>query len=171
MKKYSLLLALIFSAWNFNVFAQNFTLESSAFPQNSAIPPQFTCNGGNKVPPLKWTNAPEKTQSFALVMQDPDAPDGTWTHWILFNIPPTVNQIDTDNPIPQGALIAQNSWKKAEYDGPCPDVGMHQYVITLYALDKQLDLQSGADKNAALDAMTSHVLGSAKLVGLYQKQE
>lgn len=168
MKKIFCLVSLLSSLIT-NTFAAEFTLESPAFKANSLIPVEFTCDGKNKVPPLTWSNAPTNTQAFALVLQDPDAPEGVWTHWILYNIPPTVFQLDPANPVPQGASMAKNSWKTAEYRGPCPPIGMHQYVFTLYALDKLLILDDNADTNSALDAMTSHVIGTAKLEGLYQK--
>jgi Raf kinase inhibitor-like YbhB/YbcL family protein len=153
----------------FNVIAGNFTLESSAFQLNSMIPSQFTCAGTNTSPPLSWQGVPPNTKSLVLVVNDPDAPDGLWTHWILFNIPPNVSKLDGGTAIPQGAATALNSWNNATYQGPCPPLGVHRYVFTLYALDTVLSQQNGAATNEVLDAMTGHVIGNAVLVGLYQK--
>lgn len=168
MKNYPLLFLLFCSS--FNSFASNFSLGSPAFPANSMIPPVFTCNGSDKSPPLFWRNPPANTVSLALVVEDPDAPAGSWTHWVVFNIPPTVSNIEADS-IPDGALVALNSWGNAKYQGPCPPFGAHRYIFTLYALSKRLPLNKGVATKIALDAMTGHVIGSAVLSGLYQKEE
>ena len=133
------------------------------------IPIAFTCNGADKSPPLFWHNVPANTRSLALVVEDPDAPSGAWIHWIIFNIPPTLNALDSTN-LPEGALLALNSWGNAKYQGPCPPLGAHRYVFTLYALDKMLSLNNGVATRTALDMMTGHVIGSAVLAGLYQKE-
>jgi Raf kinase inhibitor-like YbhB/YbcL family protein len=169
MKKFNLFFLLIFCT--FKSFAALFSLASPAFEANGMIPKVFTCNGTNKSPPFFWHNIPEKTLSLALVAQDPDAPSGAWTHWILFNIPPTMNNLSVDAALPEGAAIAKNSWGNAKYQGPCPSLGAHRYIFTLYALDKVMGLNNGVATNTALDAMTGHVIGSAVLTGLYQKQE
>ena len=170
MKKHPLWLSLFLCAFFYNSFAaQPFTLESSAFQPNAMIPAQFSCDGANTSPPLTWHNAPDKTQSFALVVEDPDAPDGPWMHWILFNIPPTITKLDAGAPVPDGAASGKNSWGAIGYRGPCPPIGAHSYVFKLYALDKVLNLSSGADKDTVLNTMTGHVIGNAKLSGLYQK--
>lgn len=149
-------------------FAAEFSLASPAFEANGMIPKEFTCAGSDKSPPFVWHDIPANTRSLAIVAQDPDAPSGTWTHWILFNIPSTVSTLDI-NTIPEGAALAQNSWGNAKYQGPCPQLGAHRYIFTLYALDKVMGLNNGAATNTALDAMTGHVIGSAVLTGLYQK--
>jgi Raf kinase inhibitor-like YbhB/YbcL family protein len=165
MKKYSLLFLLILVP--LKNFAAVFSLASPAFEANGMIPIAFTCKGADKTPPFFWNNSPPNTRSLALVAQDPDAPSGTWTHWILFNIPPTLNKLDTGVQ-PEGTALAQNSWGNPKYQGPCPSLGAHRYVFTLYALDSVLTLSNGVATNTALDAMTSHVIGSALLTGLYQ---
>lgn len=167
MKRYPLLLSLILCACN--SFAGVFSLASPAFEANGMLPEVFTCNGADKSPPFVWQDIPLNTRSLVLVAEDPDAPSGTWTHWILFNIPPTVTQLDIDAALPPGAAVAQNSWGKAKYQGPCPSMGAHRYVFTLYALDKVMNLKHGVANKTALDAMTGHVIGSAVLTGLYQK--
>lgn len=170
MKKYTLLLSLALGMTQFNSFAANqFTLESSAFKLNSMIPAQFTCDGVDSSPPLTWHNAPDNTQSFVLVVDDPDASNGPWAHWVVFNIPPTVTSLDTGAPLPEGAAYGKNSWGGLGYRGPCPPIGAHSYVFTVYAVDKVLNLASGADKDTVLQMITGHVIGDAKLVGLYQK--
>lgn len=171
MKKISLIVFLLLYLFNYKIFAaaEKLTLESSAFKLNTMIPAEFTCNGVDHSPPLEWHNAPAKTQSFALVMQDPDAPNGVWTHWIVFNIPAKVTQLDTGSPVPEGAANGNNSWGGLGYRGPCPPLGAHRYVFKLYAMDNVLALGEGATSDTILQAMTGHVLASAELVGLYQK--
>lgn len=167
MKKYCLLL--ILQCAPFILHADGFSLVSSAFGNNSMIPTAFTCNGADNSPPLSWSGAPDNTASFALVVNDPDAPSGQWTHWIIFNIPATATSLEPGH-LPEEAQQALNSWNNPKYQGPCPSLGAHHYDFTLYALDKVLDLNTGAPTNATLDAMTGHVIGSAVLGGLYQKE-
>lgn len=169
MKTYTLPLSLLFCIISYKNFATNFTLESTAFKPNSIIPVEYTCNGADQSPPLTWHDAPTNTQSFALVVEDPDAPNGIWTHWILFNIPTTVAKLDVGSPIPEGASSSKNSWNTTNYRGPCPPIGMHRYFFKLYAVDKVLSLENNPTKDAVLQAMTGHVIGSSELVGLYQK--
>jgi Raf kinase inhibitor-like YbhB/YbcL family protein len=149
--------------------AAAFSLESTAFQQNSMIPTEYTCQGGDHSPPLKWHDTPADAQSLALVVTDPDAPNGEWTHWILFNIPPTQTQLDSGSTLLlEGSATASNSWGNARYQGPCPSLGAHRYVFILYALDTVLSTPNGSNRNAVLDAMTGHVIAQAQLVGLYQ---
>ncbi|TAL66316.1 MAG: YbhB/YbcL family Raf kinase inhibitor-like protein [Legionella sp.] len=149
-------------------FAAEFALSSPAFNMNSMIPVEYTCHGKDLSPPLMWHNIPANTQSLALVMDDPDAPGKIWQHWILFNIPISLTQLEAGTPVPVGAGQAQNSWGKAQYNGPCPPLGIHRYVFKLYALDKVLNLSDGVDADTALNAMTGHVIGTAEWIGLYQ---
>lgn len=146
-----------------------FTLESSAFKANDMIPTRFTCDASNASPPLSWKGAPSTTQSFVLIMDDPDAPRGTWVHWVLFNIPASTTQLTEGNNIPQGATGAKNSWNDNNYGGPCPPSGTHRYFFKLYALDIFLKLDANADKETVLKAMQGHVLASAELMGKYQR--
>lgn len=169
MKKFSLFLFFVLGLFNSAIFAATFTLESPAFQLNTLIPVQYTCDGSDTSPPLSWRNVPANTKSLALVVEDPDAPSGTWTHWILFNIPPTVTKLDAGSPVPSGAATGKNSWGTLGYRGPCPSFGAHSYVFKLYALDNILELGDGTTNSIISDAMTSHVLDSATLVGLYQK--
>lgn len=169
MKTYALPLSLLLCMINSKNFAANFTLESTAFKPNSMIPVEYTCNGADQSPPLSWHDAPPNTKSFALVVEDPDAPNGVWTHWILFNIPPTVTKLDADSPIPEGASSSKNSWNTINYRGPCPPIGIHRYFFKLYAMDKILNLEDNPNRDSVLQAMTGHVIGTSELVGLYQK--
>ena len=110
MKKYSLILFLIVWIFNYKIFAADFTLESPAFKLNTMIPAQYTCNGTGESPPLTWYHIPPKTQSLALIVEDPDAPNGVWTHWVLFNISPKLTKLDDGSPTPGGAANGKNSW-------------------------------------------------------------
>ncbi len=143
---------------------------TSAFQEGETIPSQYTCEGKNISPPLDWHNQPNKTQSLVLIFDDPDAPNGTWYHWILFNIPANINSLPENvSKLPDGAEQGLNSWGKTGYGGPCPPTGEHRYVFKLYALDAQLPLQSGADRRSVEAAMEGHILQQATLIGKYKK--
>jgi Raf kinase inhibitor-like YbhB/YbcL family protein len=170
MKNYMLILFLVLSVLNLKInAAEPFTLESPSFKLNALIPNIYTCNGPDQSPPLAWRNAPAKTQSFALIMNDPDTPNGAWTHWILFNIPVKITELGAGSPAPEGAINGKNSWGGLGYRGPCPPIGAHRYVFKLYAMDNVLTLGEGATADTIMHAMTGHVLAEAELVGLYQK--
>jgi len=141
------------------------TITSSAFSHKQPIPEQYTCKGKDINPPLSISGAPEQTQTLVLIMDDPDAPNGTWDHWIVYNIKPT-EQI-TENSIP--GTQARNSFNKVDYGGPCPPSGTHRYFFKLYALDTSLELDSGADKRHVEQAMQGHILEQAELIGLFSK--
>jgi Raf kinase inhibitor-like YbhB/YbcL family protein len=144
-----------------------FTLTSSAFQDGETIPRQFTCDGNDHPPPLAWSGAPEGTLSFALVMEDPDAPRGTFTHWLLYDIPSTTTQLRG-----QGAGTAmRNSFGRTAYGGPCPPPGhgAHRYVFTLYAIDvAALDIH-GRTRGALDRALGGHTLATARLMGRYER--
>ena len=169
MKKYSLLLFLIVCMINCKIFAAEFTLKSPAFKLNTMIPTLYTCDGSNISPPLIWQDAPPNTQSFVLIVEDPDSPTGSWTHWVLYNISPNLTKLDARSPVPAGASIGKNSWGTLSYRGPCPPIRAHRYVFKLYALDTRLSLEDAPIKDAVLKAMRSHVIGSTELIGLYQR--
>lgn len=147
----------------------SFKLASTAFQSNTAIPKRFTCQGQNISPQLAWKNVPENTQSFALIMDDPDAPGGNWVHWIVFNIPSNFTSLSENAVLPIEAVSGLNSWSKSGYGGPCPPSGQHRYFFRLYALDTVLQLAATAQSNDVTDAMRGHVLGEAVLMGLYRK--
>lgn len=146
------------------------TLSSDAFNYNQMLPAKYTCDGENVSPPLAWKDIPDNTQSFVLVMDDPDAPMGTWDHWILFNIPADardlVENVNIEN---TGILPGMNSWKGTSYNGPCPPFGTHRYVFTLYALDGQLELPKGSTKKAIEDAMKGHILAQNEFITKYSR--
>jgi Raf kinase inhibitor-like YbhB/YbcL family protein len=138
-------------------------LSSPRFEEGEDIPIEYTCDGQDISPPLSWGGPPSETQSFALIMDDPDPPGGVFTHWLLFNLPPDSRELPEavapDNEPPNGALQGQNSFGAIGYCGPCPPPGpAHHYRFTLYALDQRLDLVVGVSRRQVLDAITGHVL-------------
>ena len=153
------------------------TLTSPAFAHNEPIPRRCTCQGEDVSVPLAWSGAPAGTGSFALIVDDPDAPDPkaprmTWVHWVLYNIPATATGLkEAIRPaeLPAGTLEGLNDWKRTGYGGPCPPIGRHRYFHKLYALDTVLpDLKKPA-KAALEQAMKGHILEMAELIGTYQK--
>lgn len=140
-------------------------LTSPAFKNNEFIPVKYTCKGQDINPQLDISGLPEKTKCLSLIVDDPDAPGGTWVHWVVFNIP-VVEQIK-ENSVP-GKLGITNSGKR-DFHGPCPPSGTHRYFFKLYALDTELHLKEGISKGALEKAMQGHILGRAELVGLYKK--
>ncbi len=149
-------------------------LASPAFAPGAPIPRKYTCDGDDVSPPLSWTNAPTATQAFALVVADPDAPGGTWIHWVIFDIPGTATGLSRAIPpaarLPDGSVQGVNSWGQVGYGGPCPpEGGRHRYLFRLYALDTRLE--RGADIAAAglMEAMEGHVLAQAELMGVYRR--
>jgi hypothetical protein len=149
-------------------------LTSEAFGPQETIPERFTCDGEDISPPLSWSAPPDSTQSFALIMDDPDAPMSTWVHWVLFNIPADKRALSENVPaeeqLSDGSLHGKNSWGRSDYGGPCPPSGStHRYVFKLHALDTRLDLEAGATKKQVLDAMDGRVLAYGELVGTYSR--
>lgn len=150
-------------------------LTTTAFPANGAIPARYTCDGEDRSPPLAWSGAPSGAAAFALIMDDPDAPRGVFTHWVLYNLPADAQELPEGVPtaerLPSGALQGVNDFGRVGYGGPCPPPGpAHRYRFTLYALDTALSLEPRATKQAVLDAMRGHVLAQAQLVGTYQRR-
>jgi Raf kinase inhibitor-like YbhB/YbcL family protein len=147
-----------------------FTLTSSAFEDGETIPREFTCDGIDVAPPLKWSGPPEGTRSYALIMEDPDAPRGIFTHWLLYDIPATTT---TDLREQVDGTALPNSFGRAAYGGPCPPPGHgpHRYVFTLYAIDvPALDVRSRT--RASFDrALRAHTLGTARLTGRYERKK
>jgi len=151
-------------------------LTSSAFVNNGDMARPYTCEGKDIAPPLSWSDVPQHTQSLALIVDDPDAPDPalplmTWVHWVLYDIPPSATGLpEGGKPLPGGAREGLNDWRRPGYGGPCPPVGRHRYFFKLYALDTLLP-ELHTPKKAELEhAMQGHVLGQAVLIGTYQKQ-
>jgi Raf kinase inhibitor-like YbhB/YbcL family protein len=153
------------------------TITSTAFAQDGAIPARYTCQGDDVSPPLAWSGAPPGTRSFALIVDDPDAPDPaapkmTWVHWVLYDMPATCGglpeAIDA-TALPAGTREGVNDWKRTGYGGPCPPIGRHRYYHKLYALDTLLPDLGRPDKAALEKAMNGHVLAQAVLMGTYRK--
>ena len=140
-------------------------LTSPVFAHNAIIPPKYTCQGEDISPPLTINDIPESTVSLALINDDPDAPMGTWDHWLIWNIKPTAEIKEDSAPGIQG----KNSWGRNDYGGPCPPSGTHRYFYKLYALDLELDLAKGATKAQLEASMEGHILEQAELIGLYKK--
>ncbi len=150
-----------------------FTLTSTAFEEGAAIPTRHACDGENLSPALSWTDPPSGTQSFALIMDDPDAPMGTWDHWLLFDLDPTLRGLDEaagNDPESESfrGTAGNNSWSVLRYGGPCPPGGVHRYFFKFYALDTMLDLEAGVDKATLYEAMKDHILAETQLMGTYE---
>lgn len=147
-------------------------IESDAFAHQTAIPKKFTCDGNDVSPPLKWSGVPEAAKSLALICDDPDAPMGTWTHWVLWNMPPSTpglpEGVPPDSVLPGGIHQGKNSWPKSGYGGPCPPPGKpHRYFFKLFALDSELDLPVIANQAGLENAMRGHILAQAEMYGTY----
>jgi len=140
-------------------------ITSPAFQHNVMIPKQYTCQGEDINPPLAIAGIPEGTKTLTLINDDPDAPVGTWDHWIVFNMAPSAEIRENSAPGTQG----RNSWGRNDYGGPCPPSGTHRYFFKLYALDAALNLKEGARKAELEKAMVGHILAKAELIGLYKK--
>lgn len=155
------------------------TLEvtSPVFSNGGSIPQKYTCQGEDSSPALSWSVPPAGTKSLALLVEDPDAPAGTWVHWIVYNMPPNANGLPegasqgkaSQFHLPQNSIQGKTSFNRADYGGPCPPTGSHRYYFRLYALDITLDKPS-LNKSALLAAMDGHILATGELMGTYQKQ-
>jgi Raf kinase inhibitor-like YbhB/YbcL family protein len=150
-------------------------LQSPAFSDGFLIPVEYTADGANVSPPLRWADPPEGTRSFALVCDDPDAPRGTWVHWVIYNIPADARELPPDvRPeftLPNGARQGMNDFGRIGYGGPSPPPGpAHRYFFKLYALDAPLGLAPGATKEQLLEAMRGRQLAEGRLIGVYGRQ-
>lgn len=184
MKKWSLIIVqIVFVSLMVSADAKEVNpimkVTSQGFENQGEIPKKYTCDGEDISPALAWSSVPEGTKSFALIVDDPDAPDPasprmTWVHWVMYNIPATVSSLPEgakENDLPKGTLHGLNDWKKTGYGGPCPPIGKHRYFHKLYALDVVLpDLKQPA-KAKLEKAMEGHVLSKGELVGLYQRKK
>lgn len=144
-------------------------ISSPAFENNSKIPSKYTCDGEDINPPLEIRDIPEGTQSLVLIVDDPDAPRGTFLHWLVWNIPPNFSLIE-ESSLPEGAVQGRNDFGKENYGGPCPPFGQHRYFFKIYALDKKLELVEGSSLNKVEEVMKGHILDQAQLIGLYQRK-
>jgi Raf kinase inhibitor-like YbhB/YbcL family protein len=151
-----------------------FVITSRAFAHEEMIPAQYTCDGQDLSPALEWSTPPSATRSLALILDDPDAPMGTWVHWVLFNIPPDTQSLSqgmpADKELPDGSVQGTNSWSRPGYGGPCPPSGTHRYYFRLYALDTVLPLNATAGKREVAAAMEDHILAEAELMGKYARK-
>ena len=150
------------------------SVSSQAFQEGESIPIKYTGEGQDVSPPLTWSESPAGTQSLALIVGDPDAPGGVFTHWVLFNLSADSRELPEAVPsqtqLPDGSLQGKNDFGRLGYSGPCPPPGRaHRYQFTLYALDKPLDLKAGASKKQVIDAMQGHILAWGRLTGTYQR--
>jgi Raf kinase inhibitor-like YbhB/YbcL family protein len=147
-------------------------LLSSAFGNFEDIPTKYTGEGQDISPPLRWEEAPEETRSFALIMDDPDAPHGTWDHWVIYNLPPTTRELtEAIKDLPPNTQSGLNTGGTTTYIGPNPPSGTHRYFFKLYALDTLLQLAQGITKTDLLKAMNGHILSDAFLVGHYRRKD
>ena len=166
-------LALVAMVWMGSASAadsQTFQLTSSVAPPMGRVPTANTCDGQGLSPPLAWTGAPSNTQAFALIMRDPDAPSGTFYHWVWYNIPKTTTALPAAALPPVGTLVGINSGNRSGYFPPCPPPGhLHHYIFSLYALDAAVGLSAGADAGTVLGAIQAHVLGVAEDVMTYNR--
>jgi len=142
-------------------------IASSAFTQGNKIPDIYTCTGENISPPLEFKDIPKEVESLVLIVDDPDAPKGTFSHWVTFNIDPKTEILGEDE-IPEG-VQGKNDFNKLGYGGPCPPVGVHRYFFKLFALDTTLNLQEGATKKEVEQAIEGHVIVQSTLMGVYEK--
>jgi Raf kinase inhibitor-like YbhB/YbcL family protein len=152
---------------------EEMVITSGAFEEDGIIPDVYSCDGQGKSPELNWMGVPEGTQSLALILDDPDAPGGTFTHWVIFNIPADATGLEENVPktstLASGAAQGRNDFGQTGYSGPCPPTGQsHRYFITLYALDTTLDLAGGTSKAQVLAAMEGHILAEAEIMGNFQ---
>jgi Raf kinase inhibitor-like YbhB/YbcL family protein len=148
-------------------------IKSSAFKEGSIIPAKYTCDNIDISPPLEWSQVPDGTKTFALICDDPDAPMGTWVHWVLFNLPGNILVLPENVPKPEvlknGARQGKNDFGKIGYGGPCPPGGTHRYYFKIYALDKELDSKPGITKKELLKAIEGHILAEGQLMGKYKR--
>lgn len=150
------------------IYADNFILSSHDLKNKINVPNKFTCIGGNISPALNWQNAPAATQSFVVIVVDPDAPKGNWYHWIVYNIPVNINKLAQDiKQLPEGAQTLPNSWGKPGYSGPCPPAGsVHHYQFIIYALDKTLKVKNLTELK---EELAKHTLASSEIVEMFGK--
>lgn len=144
-------------------------INSPVFEHNGRIPLKYTCDGADINPPLRVENIPAGAKSLALIVDDPDAPGGTWVHWVVWNIAPDTREIK-EHSVPSGAKEGVNDFRRRRYGGPCPPSGIHRYFFKLYALDEILGLDTSTNKANLVKAMHGHILGQAELIGLYTRK-
>ena len=143
-----------------NATGKKFEILSPAFKNGGNLPEKYTCKGDGISPPIKWFNAPKGTKSFALIYKDPDAPSGLWTHWVVYDIPSTINYIN-EGSTPKGAKVGKNELRTNKFIAPCPPNGVHRYIFDLYALDVKTINPKDDDRTGVESAIKDHILGKA----------
>ena len=150
------------------------TITSSAFEDSGIIPSKYTCDGADISVPLQWQNVPEGTAGIAVICDDPDAPMGTFVHWVLYNLPADTTELGENIPavdtLPNGAKQGVSDFGRAGYGGPCPPSGTHRYFFKIYALDAKIDMPGRVDKAALVKAMKGHILGQGQIIGKYKRK-
>lgn len=144
------------------------TITSPSFDHNGWVPSANTCDGRDVNPPLEFSNVPENTMSLALIVDDPDSPNRTWTHWLVWNIDPTVRAIGEES-VPAAAVLGRNDFGRQMWGGPCPQGGVHHYHFKIFALDTVLSLPAGSARLQLEEAMNTHILDQGELVGQYER--
>ncbi len=174
VKKLMYMFLIVFSISSIS-YSQDYILKltSPAFKYGGKIPKKYTCDGEDISPPLKWSNVPKDTESFVLICDDPDAPMGTWVHWVYYNIPKNIRSlpesiVPVENPY-IGGTQGINDFKQIGYGGPCPPMGTHRYFFRIYALDDMLDLPAGLTKQQVLKKVEDHILAKGILMGIYSR--
>ncbi len=178
MKKFYLLTLIILTLLFFNTckggnHIMKIKIETTGFNESGYIPTKFTCDGEDISPKLSWSKVPEKTRSIAIICDDPDAPMGTWVHWVVYNIPPEKNSLKENFPkvrkTKEGILQGLNDFRRIGYNGPCPPPGKaHRYFFKIYALDTTIEGEA-LTKSELLKKMEGHILGYGELIGLYKR--
>jgi len=153
--------------------ANVFKLTSNTFKEGQPIPRQYTCDGVNVSPGLEWTGVPKTSKTIAIIADDPDAPSGTFTHWVLYNLSSEtmgmVENLPTTGNLKAGGQQGENDFQQIGYGGPCPPSGTHRYFFKIYALDDELPLKAGAKRAEVEKAMEGHIVGQAQLMGTYKR--
>ena len=148
-------------------------ISSPAFQDGGMIPKLYSCDDKNISPPLNWSNLPPETKSIAIIVDDPDAPVGTWVHWVIYNISPDTSSLEEAVPaekiLPNGAYQGKNDWGRIGYGGPCPPGGTHRYFFKIYALDSVPELKPGINKAELLKAINGHIISEGKIIGKYKR--
>ncbi|MHC4267525.1 MAG: YbhB/YbcL family Raf kinase inhibitor-like protein [Planctomycetota bacterium] len=148
-------------------------IRSNAFNEGELIPLKYTCDGNDISPPLQWSQPPKETKSMVLICDDPDAPVGTWVHWVLYGLSPDTQElpegISNEKEVLGGAKHGVNDFRKYGYGGPCPPGGTHRYFFKLYAVDKAIEIEAGATKDEILNAINGYILAEGQLMGLYSR--
>lgn len=164
---YSLGLSILVLLLSTNSYAVSLIVESTAFQKGGTIPVQYTCKGADLSPPIRWLDGTKRAKSYVVMMNDMDAPSGKDLHWLLFNIPERISELQQGATIPKGAVSGTNSFQKTGYKGPCPESGTHHYLFRVWALDTELELDETATQGDVMKAMEGHMVANNQLMGIY----